>query len=122
MVTLQLMSHSGLQLFPTSMSMPSITTRPTFPLCSRGAGLEHVFMEAPAVAMDTPASISSSQQYNWVLDFTLGGRFPGIVLSQSRMRDIEMILSPLGGMDNLPPVGILSFQPGSWVSLLVGCL
>ena len=119
MVTLQLMSHSGLQLFPASISMPSLTTRPTFPLCSRGAELEHVLMEAP---VDAPASISSSQQYNWVLDFTLGGRLPGIVLSQSRMRDIEMILNPLGGMDNLPPVGMLSFQLGSWVSLLVGCL
>jgi len=119
MVTLQLMSHSGLQLFPSSISMPSLTTRPTFPLCSRGAELEHVLMEVPVVGMDAPAGIPSSQQYNWALDFTLGGRFPGIVLSQSRMRDIEMVLNPLGGMDNLPPVGILSFQPGSWVSLLL---
>lgn len=118
-VTLQLTSHSGLQIFPASVSMPSLTSRPTFPLCLKGPELEHVFLEAPVAPIDISASTSSSQHYSWALDFTFGGRSPGIVLSQSRMRDIEMILNPLGGMDNVPPVGILSFQPGSWVSLLV---
>jgi hypothetical protein len=118
-VTLQLTSHSGLQIFPASVSMPSLTSRPTFPLCLKGPELEHVFLEVPVAPIDVSAGTSSSQHYSWVLDFTLGGRSPGIVLSQSRMRDIEMILNPLGSMDNLPPVGILSFQPGSWVSLLV---
>ncbi|KAK2467821.1 hypothetical protein APHAL10511_000116 [Amanita phalloides] len=119
MATLQLLPHSGLQLFPASMSMPSLTSRPTFPLFLKGPELEHVLIEVPGASIDVSAGANARQHYSWALDFTLGGRTSGIVLSQSRMREIEMILNPLGGMDNLPSVGILSFQPASWVSLLL---
>ncbi|KAF8629178.1 hypothetical protein AX17_005763 [Amanita inopinata Kibby_2008] len=118
--TLRLCSYSGPQLYPSSMSMPSFLSRPTFPLSLKGAELEHVFLEAPPIFTDTTIGSSSSiQNHSWLLDFTHGGRTEGIVLSQSRMRDIEMVVNPLSGMDHLPPVSILSFQSTSWVSLLL---
>ncbi|KAF8626820.1 hypothetical protein AX15_004654 [Amanita polypyramis BW_CC] len=117
MATLQLEPHSGSQMFPASMSMPSLTSRPTFPLFPRGSELEHTFLEVPVdVSTGTPPA---GKHYNWLLDFTLGGCSQGVVLCQSRMREIEMILNPLGDIDNLPPVNTLSFQSTSWISLLL---
>lgn len=61
----------------------------------------------------------SPDYHTWILDFTSGGKYPGIVMSQSRMRDIELVVNPLGGMDNLNSVGMITFGPGSWVDHLV---
>jgi len=60
-----------------------------------------------------------TSQHTWILDFTDSGKYPGVVMSQSRMRGIELIVNPLGGMVGLNSVGILSFGTGSWVDLLV---
>ena len=60
------------------------------------------------------------QQFTWILDFTEGGKYPGLVMSQSRMREIEFVINPfneMGGMDNVPMMP--SFGAGSWVDLLV---
>ena len=60
------------------------------------------------------------QQFTWILDFTEGGKYPGVVMSQSRMREIEFVINPfndMGGMDNVPMMS--SFGAGSWVDLLV---
>ena len=53
-----------------------------------------------------------------VLDFTHGGKWPGAVTSQPRMKDIELVVNPLGG------IGVsemLSFGCVGWirVNLLV---
>ncbi|RPD73523.1 hypothetical protein L226DRAFT_101651 [Lentinus tigrinus ALCF2SS1-7] len=59
------------------------------------------------------------QQFTWILDFTEGGKYPGVVMSQSRMREIEFVINPfneMGGMDNVPMLS--SFGAGSWVDLL----
>lgn len=58
-------------------------------------------------------------QYTWNLDFTDEGKTQGIVMSQSRMRDIELVVNPLGSIDTLNSVGMMSFGTGSWVDLLV---
>lgn len=117
--TLSLSGPSDWQLFPASMSMPNFTTRPTFSLVPRGSELEHVFPQTadPSTTMDT--SDVPLGHYVWMLDFTDGGKNPGVVMSQSRMRDIELVVNPLGGMDNLNSVGMMSFGTGSWVDLLV---
>lgn len=112
--TLRLIPRSGVQLYPASMSMPSLTPRPTFPLYLKGSELEHAFLEAPTTSSTLVSS--SVESYGWVVDFTQGGRQAGVVLSQSRMREIETIINPLGGIDT---VGILSLQPASWVNLLL---
>lgn len=112
LATLLLSSLSDSQLFPASLSMPSLISRPTFPLVPSGADLEHVFPQA--------AELTTDAQHVWVLDFTHGGEFPGVVVSQSRLREMELVIHPLSGMDPLNPV-MMSFGTGSWVALLVRC-
>ncbi len=94
--------------------MPTLTTRPAFPLVPDGAR-EHTFPQT--------ADISSSpfdlEKPSWLLDFTEGGRHPGVVVSQSRMRDIELVVNPLSSMDEMNTVNIISFGTGSWIDLLV---
>jgi hypothetical protein len=58
-------------------------------------------------------------QHTWFLDFTNGGKHSGVVMTQSRMRDIELIINPLSDIDHLNPVNMMSFGTGSWVDLLV---
>ena len=62
------------------------------------------------------------QQFTWILDFTGGGAHPGVVVSQARMREIELVVNPISGMHHIEP-SIVSFGggTGSWVDLLVSC-
>ncbi|KAF9038340.1 hypothetical protein BDZ89DRAFT_412713 [Hymenopellis radicata] len=114
LASLALSSHSDVHSFSASMSMPTLTTRPAFPLVPDGAR-EHTFPQT--------ADISSSpfdlEKPSWLLDFTEGGRHPGVVVSQSRMRDIELVVNPLSSMDQMNTVNIISFGTGSWVDLLL---
>ncbi|KAJ6558539.1 hypothetical protein DFH09DRAFT_1037086 [Mycena vulgaris] len=110
MATLLLSPLSDSQLFPASLSMPSLISRPTFPLVPSGSELEHVFPQT--------AELTNDSQHVWILDFTHGGKFPGVVVSQSRLREIELVVNPLSGMDAMNPV-MMSFGTGSWVALLL---
>ena len=59
---------------------------------------------------------SDTVNQRWVLDFTNGGRSRGIVLTHTRMREIQQVLDPLAALGTdlqMPPF------PGSWVGLLV---
>lgn len=61
-----------------------------------------------------------STHHVWTLDFTSGGKRAGIVVSQSQMRDIELLITPLGGLHtDLDDVSIFSFNVNSWVDILV---
>ncbi|KAF7362076.1 hypothetical protein MVEN_00553200 [Mycena venus] len=97
LATLLLSPLTDSQLFPASLSMPSLISRPTFPPCPVG---------------------ESDAQHVWVLDFTHGGKFPGVVVSQSRLREMELVINPLSGMDSMS-TGMMSFGTGSWVALLL---
>ncbi|KAJ7188498.1 hypothetical protein C8R46DRAFT_1157516 [Mycena filopes] len=110
MATLLLYSFPDSQLFPASLSMPSLMTRPTFSLVPSGSELEHVFPQT--------AELTSDPQHVWVLDFTHGGKIPGVVISQSRLREMELVVNPLSGMDAMSS-GMMSFGTGSWVALLL---
>ncbi|KAJ7755727.1 hypothetical protein DFH07DRAFT_743050 [Mycena maculata] len=112
LATLRLSSLSDSQLFPASLSMTSLISRPTFPLVPAGADLEHVFPQTAELTTDADV------QHVWVLDFTHGGEFPGVVVSQSRMREMELVIHPLSGIDPDNPV-MMSFGTGSWVALLL---
>ncbi|KAG5646798.1 hypothetical protein DXG03_002175 [Asterophora parasitica] len=118
LVTLSLnAAHSG-QVFPATMAMPTFTARPTFPLVPQGSDLEHVFPKT--VGQSNSITLSGDPgQYTWMLDFTNGGKNLGIVMSQSRMREIELVVNPLGGIDTLNTVTMMSFGTGSWVDLLL---
>ncbi|KAJ3749186.1 hypothetical protein DFH05DRAFT_1475820 [Lentinula detonsa] len=108
-------------IFPASMSIPTLTARPTFSLVPAGSDLEHVFpqlADLPASTLD-PVNNESSGRNVWFLDFTEGGKYPGIVMSQSRMREIELVINPLSSMETMNTMGMMSFGTGSWVDLLI---
>ncbi|KAK7057414.1 hypothetical protein R3P38DRAFT_3252526 [Favolaschia claudopus] len=112
LATLLLTPLNDSQLFPASLSMTSLISRPTFPLVPSGLELEHVFPQMAELTSESDA------QHVWVLDFTHGGKSPGVVVSQSRLREMELVVHPLSGMDTMG-MGMMSFGTGSWVALLL---
>lgn len=116
---------SETNLYPPSMSMPNATARPTFPLSPSSADLDHSFPQIDTFNINVDESShgptnQKTDSYAWVLDFTDRGKHPGVVMSQSRMKAIELVVNPLGGGDGLNGVtDILSFGNGSWIDLLV---
>ncbi|KAF8813664.1 hypothetical protein BYT27DRAFT_6350544 [Phlegmacium glaucopus] len=122
--TLSLEILSEAHLYPPSMSMPNVTARPTFPLMPAVSELDHNFPQLGdnfGVAVDFHESNTFPGPYTWVLDFTESGKRPGVVTSQSRMKEIELVVNPLGGIDSLNGVSdMLSFSPTtSWIDLLL---
>jgi len=120
--TLYVEKLSEAHLYPPSMSMPNVTARPTFPLVSSASDFDHPFPQLDGFGIEVTSQDQTPQlePYAWVLDFTDGGNRPGVVMSQSRMKAIELVVNPLGGGDGLSNVtDILSFGTGSWVDLLV---
>lgn len=122
--TLSLEKLSEAHLYPSSMAMPNVTTRPTFPLAPAVSELDHNFPQFGdnfSGAVDSHDSTNAfSGPYTWVLDFTHGGKRPGVVTSQSRMKEIELVVNPLGGTDSLNGVSeMLSFGTVGWIDLLV---
>ncbi|KAI0781385.1 hypothetical protein BD413DRAFT_464197 [Trametes elegans] len=96
-----------------SMSMSALDTRSSSSLVPSAAEMEHVFPAA------REAQGPQGQQFTWVLDFTDGGKCLGVVMSQSRMREIELVVNPFSGMDHIENVQTPSFVTSSWVNLLV---
>ncbi|KAI0637430.1 hypothetical protein C8Q77DRAFT_1155267 [Trametes polyzona] len=96
-----------------SMSMSALDTRSSSTLVPSAADMEHVFPAA------REAQGPQGQQFTWILDFTEGGKYPGVVMSQSRMHEIELAVNPFGAMEHLQNVQMMSFSAGSWVDLLL---
>ncbi|KAL6308090.1 hypothetical protein BKA93DRAFT_871257 [Sparassis latifolia] len=92
------------------ISMPNLGTRPTFALVPSGSDIEHTFPQVSAAGTDAPG---------WILDFTEGGKYPGVVMSQSRLREVEFVVNPLGGMNHVGGVPMMTFGSGSWLNLLL---
>ncbi|KAG6886267.1 hypothetical protein C0993_006677 [Termitomyces sp. T159_Od127] len=109
------------KIFPATMNMATFSARPTFPFAPQGSDLEHSFPQRldQSSAMMASEDLETGKQHIWVLDFTNGGKNAGIVMSQSRMREIELIVNPLGGIDTMDPDTLMSFGTGSWVDLLL---
>ncbi|KAH9920094.1 uncharacterized protein B0H18DRAFT_881353 [Fomitopsis serialis] len=102
-----------------SMNIADFSTRPTFPLSSTGAQVDRALAQVSQVPGTRLANDSTPPPPIWVLDFTEGGKYPGVVMSQSRMREIELLMNPLSGMDQLHSVHQMAFGMGSWLDLLV---
>ncbi len=86
------------------------------------SSLDHTLPEIPVPSN----GISVSQRPCWVLDFTEGGATDGIVMSHTRMKEIQRIVlsdkASVGGtsMHQFPgDIGMQMPYPGSWVGLLV---
>lgn len=95
--------------------MQALQGRPSFPLEPDGMKLDATLPEAT----EPSDSSESGKVYKWYLDFTDGGKHSGVVMSQSRMRDIENVLNPLGSLEDLDSVPVVTAGLGSWVDLLV---
>jgi hypothetical protein len=110
------LAPAGLSWTAYTSVEPSLGTRPSFSLAGDGATLDFVLPQS-----DTQAISSASERPIWCLDFTDGGRRRGIVMSQSRMRDIESVLNPMSAVDSMAGVniGMIGAETGSWVDLLV---
>ncbi|OSC96619.1 hypothetical protein PYCCODRAFT_1420848 [Trametes coccinea BRFM310] len=96
-----------------SMSMSALDTRPSSSAVPNAADMEHVFPAA------REAQGPQGQQFTWILDFTDGGKYPGVVMSKSRMHDIEVVVNPFSGLDHVENMQMMSFGTGSWVDLLL---
>ena len=93
------------------------TRRPAFPLAEPESN--HIL---PQLSVPSQDALSADDHFTWVLDFTSSGQCSGIVMSQSRMREIECVLDPssVGGMDSVEMMGFGGGQGlRSWVDLLV---
>lgn len=93
------------------VGIEALAVRPTFPLVPSGDQKDVYF----------PAATGANKgAYSYVLDFTDGGREPGVVMSQSRMREIEMVLNPFGDMSPDSQVSIMGAAAApSWVDMLL---
>ncbi|EMD33592.1 hypothetical protein CERSUDRAFT_141813 [Gelatoporia subvermispora B] len=112
--SLVLTPQSNVSFLPDSIGMPTLASRPTFPLLPSGADVDH---ELPHISELSAAALTSASR--WVLDFTGDGKYRGVVMSQSRMREVELIVNPFSGMDHINSAPMMSFGTGSWLDLLV---
>lgn len=115
MASLVLSTAENLTSMADSVNIAEFITRPTFPLAPTGVQADRALPQATQLP-GTPLHAPSPA---WVLDLTEGGKYPGVVLSQTRMREIELLLNPLSGMDQLHGVHPIAFGMGSWLDLLV---
>ncbi|KXN90176.1 hypothetical protein AN958_04666 [Leucoagaricus sp. SymC.cos] len=114
--TLSVVPLTSPPLFTSAELLPGIASRPTFTFSPHGADIRHVF---PRSGTPMDATVDTTHHV-WMLDFTNGGKWPGVVMSQSQLRDIEMLITPLGGIHaDLEDINIISFNANSWVDLLL---
>lgn len=110
--TLQLSARTGSEPLLTDQ-IPSLG-RPNFKLPSTSmlAALDHTFPEI------IPLSAERFKESDiWLLDFTDGGQSNGIVMTRSRMQEIQLVIDPVGAMGN---IGLdMNPFPGTWLNLLV---
>lgn len=97
--------------------------RPQFrlPGTSMLSAIDHTLVTPPLVPIEEFNSGMYRTQDVWMLDFTEGGHSPGIVMTHTRMREIQQVIDPLNAGSSMsfaiqmqmPPL------PGNWVGLLV---
>ncbi|KAI5117227.1 hypothetical protein M0805_001585 [Coniferiporia weirii] len=93
--------------------------RPYFrlPGTSPLALLDHTFTLPPQMLSSDPNS--GSVQDVWMLDFTDSGKSIGIVMSHSRMREIQQVLDPGSTISSMGLGMQVPHLPGSWVGQLI---
>ncbi|KAH9915799.1 uncharacterized protein BXZ73DRAFT_92575 [Epithele typhae] len=87
------------------LSLSAIDARPLHALVGDAERVEYVFPAAREVAA------LQGQPLTWILDFTDGGKAAGLVVSQGRMREIELVHVEVNNM--------MGMSAGSWVDLLL---
>jgi len=119
--TLTLSPVSDPQVYPDSL--PMLASRPSFPLVPETPVIDHVF---PRITGLNPVSLKNEAnpsetfgKYSWILDFTEGGKHPCVVMSQSRIRDIELLVNPLSAINHMDVMSMMPYSTGSWIDRLV---
>lgn len=92
LATLALVSVSS--SLRTSTSPDLLHSRPLFTLAPTANTMDHILPLPTTVGIVNPGHV-------WVLDFTSRGLTPGVVLSQTRMREIEGVINPLGDLGSI---------------------
>ncbi|KAK7692557.1 hypothetical protein QCA50_004187 [Cerrena zonata] len=110
-----LLASSSIPSLPIDSGMQALQGRPSFYLEPDGTKLDATLPEA----MEPNDSPEAGKVHKWYLDFTEGGKYPGVIMSQSMMRDIENILNPLGSLEDLEPVQVVNTPLRNWVDLIV---
>ena len=85
------------------------------------SAIDHTLVTPPLVPIEEVNSGMYRTQDVWMLDFTEGGHSSGIVMTHTRMREIQQVVDPLNAGSSMsfaiqmhmPPL------PGNWVGLLV---
>lgn len=104
-----------LPLQSDELGLDGFVSRPT---SAFGLNLQELSIVFPV--LERPGS-QGAVEARFYLDFTDGGKYPGVIMSQTRMREIETLVNPLAGIDQIDNVPLMSttFGAGSWVDLLV---
>jgi hypothetical protein len=104
----------GVMPMKASLRLPhvdmTLSTRPIFILTPGANVLDHNF--------PTPQE-HDQIKYCWCLDFTLSGQFPGIVMTQSRMQEIEGIVNSMEHFGAIGPGPTTGLGNRSWLDMLV---
>ncbi|VDB95344.1 unnamed protein product [Peniophora sp. CBMAI 1063] len=98
----------------TSTSAELLHSRPIFTLSPEANTMDHT------LPLPTTAN-SLNPGHVWVLDFTNRGLTPGVVLSQTRMREIEGVINPLGDLGSMQ-TGATSLSFGTsrtWLDMVL---
>lgn len=123
--TLLLVPSQGPRHSPISISA---FLRPMFPLAQPGGEVNYTFPQLDdngmAMNLDIPGmleSVGQEPQYEWVLDFTNNKKTKGVVMTQGRMREVELVVNPFSGVENSGAgLGGIGMPPGqTWVDLLL---
>ncbi|KAF4598401.1 hypothetical protein EYR38_006803 [Pleurotus pulmonarius] len=122
-VTLATLSlqKSTLPIYPTLLTTPAGSIRPTFALLRAEAAArpDHAFPQyfPPDANSMNNAADAPKEHYAWILDFTGDGQSPGVVMSQTRMREIESLVKQDTGSDVSDSMMTLNTQ--SWINILL---
>ncbi|KAJ8507102.1 hypothetical protein ONZ45_g10486 [Pleurotus djamor] len=109
--TLSLEKSHHLPVHHTLPSVPPESSRPSFHLPRAETRDDH---HLPKFTAQTRGEDPSD--YNWVLDFTDEGRTSGVVMTQTRMREIEYLVK---GVNHDTPQNMMMMNTESWLNLLL---
>lgn len=97
--------------------------RPYFrlPGTSNLASLNHILLTrtAEATALSETSMEAVDAEQVWMLDFTDGGRSPGIIMTHSRMREIQQVIDPSSASSSMGLGVTMPPLSGNWFGLLV---
>lgn len=89
-----------------------LVVRPTFALVSSGDQKEIQFPTVNDISKKT---------HGYILDFTDDGRYPGVIMSQMRMQEIQLVLNPIVDFETTVQVDapVVQVVAHTWVDMLV---